>query len=188
MGRNEKSIQKGNKFGKYILGGDYMIFITVGTHEQPFDRLLKCIDNMIDEGIIKEEVFCQKGFSEYEPKNYKSENLIPYEKMQDYIKRARIIITHGGPASFLDPLKYGKIPIVVPRKKEFGEHVNNHQLDFSLQVEKRMKNILVADSENDIKEYVINYDKIIKDLKNTNLSNNDVFCSGLKKIIDELIK
>ena len=26
-----------------------MIFVTVGTHEQPFDRLLKCIDKMIDD-------------------------------------------------------------------------------------------------------------------------------------------
>ena len=59
--------------------------------------------------------------------------------MQENIKKARIVITHGGPASFLDPLKYGKIPVVVPRKKEFNEHVNNHQLEFSRQVKKRMK-------------------------------------------------
>ena len=106
-----------------------MIFITVGTHEQPFDRLLKCVDKMIDDGIIKEEIICQKGYSTYEPKNYMAEKLIPYEQMQENIKKARIVITHGGPASFLDPLKYGKIPVVVPRKKEFNEHVNDHQLD-----------------------------------------------------------
>ena len=46
-----------------------MIFITVGTHEQPFDRLLKCIDKLVEEGKIKEEVVCQKGYTEYEPKN-----------------------------------------------------------------------------------------------------------------------
>ena len=30
-----------------------MIFVTVGTHEQPFDRLLKCIDKMVEDGEIK---------------------------------------------------------------------------------------------------------------------------------------
>ena len=44
-----------------------MIFVTVGTHEQPFDRLLKCIDEMVEERKIKEEVIIQKGYSDYEP-------------------------------------------------------------------------------------------------------------------------
>ena len=107
-----------------------MIFITVGTHEQPFDRLLKWIDELVEEKIIKEDIVCQKGFTDYEPKNYKASKLLPYEDMDKYNKEARIIITHGGPASFIAPLSIGKIPIVVPRKTEFNEHVNNHQLDF----------------------------------------------------------
>ena len=43
-----------------------MIFVTVGTHEQPFDRLLKCIDKMIEDGVIKESVIVQKGYTNYE--------------------------------------------------------------------------------------------------------------------------
>ena len=94
-----------------------MIFVTVGTHEQPFDRLLKCIDKMIEEGKIKEEVIVQKGYTEYELKNCKSYKLIGYDEMQQYIMDARIVITHGGPASFLNVLSFNKIPIVVPRRK-----------------------------------------------------------------------
>ena len=41
-----------------------MIFVTVGTHEQPFDRLLKCIDNMVKDKKITEEVIIQKGFTD----------------------------------------------------------------------------------------------------------------------------
>ena len=124
-----------------------MIFITVGTHEQSFERLLKCIDNMVEEGLIKEEIIAQKGYTNYEPKNYKADKLISYEEMQKNIKEARIIVTHGGPASFIAPISIGKIPIVVPRKKEYNEHVNNHQLDFAKQVEKRMKNIIVEETD-----------------------------------------
>lgn len=163
-----------------------MIFVTVGTHEQSFERLLKYIDKMIENDIINEEVICQKGFTNYEPKNYKAEKLLPYEKMQENIKKARIIITHGGPASFLEPLKYGKVPIVVPRKKEFNEHVNNHQLEFSKEVEKRMKNIIVAEDEKQLFDCIINYNKKIEELNSTNPSNNLEFCKNLKSEIEDL--
>ena len=163
-----------------------MIFVTVGTHEQPFDRLLKCIDKIIEDGKIKEEVICQKGYTDYEPKNYEAKKLIPNEEMQENIKKARIIVTHGGPASFLDPLKYGKIPVVVPRKKDFNEHVNNHQLEFSREVEKRMKNIIVAETDEDIVNAITNYDNLIKKMNSKNSSNNEMFCKNLKKEIDKL--
>ena len=164
-----------------------MIFITVGTHEQSFDRLLKCIDQMIEDGLIKEEVIAQKGYTEYEPKNYKAEKLISYEEMQENIKKARIVITHGGPASFIAPLSIGKIPVVVPRKKEFNEHVNNHQLDFSKEVEKRMKNIIVAETDEEIIDAIVNYEDKIKKLNNENNSNNKLFNEKLIKEIISLL-
>lgn len=163
-----------------------MIFITVGTHEQPFDRLLSWIDNAVESGKITEKIICQKGFTDYEPRNFTAEKLIPYEEMQKNIKEARIVITHGGPASFLEPLKYGKIPIVVPRKKEFNEHVNNHQLEFSKEVEKRMKNIIVVETNDELIDTIINYDKKIKKLNNTNNSNNKRFNEKLKEEIKKL--
>ena len=30
-----------------------MIFVTVGTHEQPFNRLVKAIDDLVENGTIK---------------------------------------------------------------------------------------------------------------------------------------
>lgn len=166
-----------------------MIFVTVGTHEQPFNRLLECIDKMIDSGQINEEVFAQKGYTDYNPRNYNAKILISYEEMQENIKKARIVITHGGPASFIAPVSIGKIPIVVPRKKEFFEHVNNHQVEFSREVEKKMKNIIVAETEEEIIDAIINYNKKIDKLnKNNNNSNNKVFNSNLKKEINELFK
>lgn len=164
-----------------------MIFVTVGTHEQSFDRLLKCIDKMIEDGKINEEVICQKGFTDYEPKNYKAEKLLPYEKMQENIENARVVVTHGGPASFLEPLKYGKIPVVVPRKKEFNEHVNNHQLEFSKEVEKRMKNIIVAETDEEIIDSIVNYKKIIKKMNDELASNNKQFNIALAKEIESIL-
>lgn len=164
-----------------------MIFVTVGTHEQPFDRLLKFVDKMVEDGIINEEVIVQKGYTNYEMKNCKSDKLIPYEDMQKNINEARIVITHGGPASFIAPLAIGKIPIVVPRKKDYNEHVNNHQFEFAKEVEKRMKNIIVVDEIEELIDCVKNYDEKIKKMNNGNNSNNKKFNENLKKEIEEIL-
>lgn len=164
-----------------------MIFVTVGTHEQPFDRLLKCIDKMIEDGLIKEEVIVQKGYTNYVMKNCKSEVLISYDDMQKYINEARIIITHGGPASFISALSVNKIPIVVPRKKEINEHVNNHQLEFSKEVAKRMNNIIVAENDEELINSILNYDKIVKKMNSNNSSNNKKFCECLLKEINDIL-
>lgn len=163
-----------------------MIFVTVGTHEQPFDRLLKCIDKMVEEKIINDEVIIQKGYTDYEPKYCKSYKLMDYEEIQEYIKKARIVVTHGGPASFLAVLDVGKIPIVVPRKKDFNEHVNNHQLEFSRAVERKMKNIIVAETEEEIENSIIKYEKIIGKLSDNIKSNNKIFNIDFEKEIKKI--
>ena len=164
-----------------------MIFVTVGTHEQPFDRLLKCIDKMVEDGIINEKVIIQKGYTDYEPTYCESYNLIGYDEMQKYIKEARIVITHGGPASFSAPLSIGKIPIVVPRQLKYNEHVNDHQLAFTNQVEKRMKNIIVVENEKEIKDFVVNYDIKIENLNNNLNSNNKKFVEKMEKEIEKIV-
>ena len=139
-----------------------MIFVTVGTHEQPFNRLIRKIDELKRDGIIKEEVIMQIGYSTYEPKYCKWFKLLPYSEMVKNVKDARIVITHGGPASFIMPLQIGKVPIVVPRQKEFDEHVNNHQVDFSKAVEERMGIILTVTDINKLEDIIIHYNNYVE--------------------------
>lgn len=40
-----------------------MIFVTVGTHEQPFNRLIQKVDELKRDGVIKDDVIIQTGFS-----------------------------------------------------------------------------------------------------------------------------
>lgn len=85
-----------------------MIFVTVGTHEQPFNRLIQKVDELKKDGVITEDVIIQTGFSTYEPKYCQWSKLIPYQQMIKNVADARIVITHGGPASFIMPLQIGK--------------------------------------------------------------------------------
>lgn len=75
------------------------------------------MDELKRKGVIKEKVFMQIGFSDYTPKYCEYKSLISYDEMIKYLNEARIIIVHGGPASFMKVLNVGKVPLVVPRKK-----------------------------------------------------------------------
>ena len=41
-----------------------MIFVTVGTHEQQFNRLIEKVDALAGAGVISEPVIMQTGFSD----------------------------------------------------------------------------------------------------------------------------
>lgn len=165
-----------------------MIFVTVGTHEQQFNRLVEYIDKLKENGIIQEEVIIQTGFSTYEPKSCKWQKLFPYQEMVENVADARIVITHGGPSSFIMPLQIGKIPVVVPRLHDFDEHVNNHQLDFASEVAKRQGNIICVENIENLKDIILNYEDVTNKLSNTIKSNNSQFNEELEIIVRGLLK
>lgn len=165
-----------------------MIFVTVGTHEQPFNRLIKYIDELKGRNKIKDKVIIQKGFTTFIPQFCEYYDFLPYELMNKYIKEADIVITHGGPATFLMPLKYKKIPIVVPRLEKLNEHINNHQVNFVKFLEEKNNNIIPVYDINDLENIIVNYNLIVKKMNNSEQSNNTIFNKKFCKIIDELFK
>lgn len=164
-----------------------MIFVTVGTHEQGFERLIEEVDRLKKDGIINEEVIIQKGYTKYEPKYCETYELIDYDKLQEYLTEARIIITHGGPASFIAPLAIGKIPIVVPRQKKFEEHVNDHQVEFVKQVVKRNNSLIPVYDIEELENKIVNYDIIVSNMSRNYKSNNKNFIQKLEEEIQKII-
>ena len=161
-----------------------MIFVTVGTHEQQFNRLIEYMDKWAIEN--DEEVIIQTGYSTYEPQNCKWQKLFSFQEMCKYVDDARIVITNGGPSSFIAPLQIGKTPIVVPRRYKFNEHVNDHQVNFCREVENRMGTIIVVEEIEKLGEILKKYDEIISGLGNAIKSNNTLFCKKLDAIVDEM--
>jgi UDP-N-acetylglucosamine transferase subunit ALG13 len=165
-----------------------MIFATVGTHEQPFNRLLEKLDELVSQGVINEKVVIQTGYSTYQPKYCESFQFLTYQEMWKYVEEARIVITHGGPSSFIMPLQVGKIPIVVPRQTEFNEHVNNHQLTFANEVANRKKNIIVVEQIDDLEKDIQQYDSLIKSLSGDLVNNNQQFNDEFTHIVEGLLQ
>lgn len=164
-----------------------MIFVTVGTHEQPFNRLIEYIDNLKKNNLLEDKVIIQSGFSSYEPQYCTWSKLLPYSSILQNIEEARIVITHGGPASFILPLQVGKVPIVVPRQYVFGEHVNNHQVTFVRNVSTRMKNIIPIYDINSLGCTIQKYNKIVAEMNCYIHSNNKQFCTEFEKIVNETL-
>lgn len=158
-----------------------MIFVTVGTHEQSFTRLVKKIDDLVGEKIIDEKVFIQTGYTDYIPKHCEYASMIDNALMEQYSKEAKIVITHGGPGSIMTPFGFGKIPIVVPRQHECGEHVDNHQVKFTNKLESAQKVIAVYDIEK-LADTILNYDEKVKTLKNDFESNTKKFSEKFEKV------
>lgn len=121
--------------------GDYpVIFVTVGTTRFPFDRLLKAVDKAVANFRGGGKLVIQKGTAHYRFKypNAEITSELTFEKMIHYFKKAKVVICHGGPTTVFLALKYGQNkPLVVPRSKKFGEHVDDHQIIFVKFLKKR---------------------------------------------------
>lgn len=108
-----------------------MIFITTGTTNFPFRRM----DNLVKKLykiFQKENIIYQSLNSNHTSnKNLVVKKEIDFDLFINIIKKARIIITHGGPATIYNVLKYSNyMPFVIPRLKIYGEHVDDHQVYF----------------------------------------------------------
>lgn len=105
-----------------------MIFIVLGSQKFPFDRLLQATDELAAQGKLPGEIFAQRGASSYVPQHFASEAFLDTEKFTKIMARADTIITHGGTGAIIKAVKMGKKVIVVPRRAQYGEHVDDHQL------------------------------------------------------------
>ena len=105
-----------------------MIFITTGSRNFQFNRLLKAVDLAIDKGLIVDRVFAQVGSSEYRIKNYEYVDYLNHDQFNDYINKCDVILTHGGTGVVVNSAKMGKRIVAVPRLAEFKEAVDDHQI------------------------------------------------------------
>jgi len=161
-----------------------MIFLTVGTQDKPFERIIKAVEQAVIDGKITDEVIVQAGGTKYESEVLNVLNYVPFDEFNNYISKADIIITHGGVGSILNGLKLKKKIIAVPRLKKYGEHINDHQL----QVIKKMTEqgyILSCENENEIAEKVKEAkDFVVKEYT----SNTQNFIESFKQVLDSILE
>lgn len=153
-----------------------MIFVITGSQKFQFNRLLKKIDELIEQEMLQEEVFAQTGYSDYIPKNYRYQNFMGRDEFARVMEESRIVITHGGTGAIIGAVKLGKKVIAVPRLAMYKEHVDDHQVQLLTQFEEmhlicscyELENLgedLLAIEEEQFQPYVSNTATIIQDIE-----------------------
>jgi UDP-N-acetylglucosamine transferase subunit ALG13 len=111
-----------------------MILIIVGTASFPFYRMNDVFDRILRKRKNQERIVYQHGTTPVvrirEP-NVTVETIFPFEQLQHFMKEARVIIAHGGLATIYQAIRANNTPHVLARRKEFHEHVDNHQVFFT---------------------------------------------------------
>ncbi len=105
-----------------------LIVVSVGTDHHPFDRMIDWIDALTFDG--ETDVRIQSGTSKAST-NWRSQELIPHADLLEMFVAADAVVCHGGPSTVMDVRASGKLPIVLPRNPEHGEHVDGHQMAFA---------------------------------------------------------
>ena len=155
-----------------------MIFVTVGSQKFQFNRLLKKVDELIEDGTIKEEVFAQIGVSDYRPKNYKYVDFTTREEFAENLDKCSLLITHAGTGVIVTALKKGKKVIAVPRLAKYGEHVDDHQVQLVKQFDE-LSLIYSAYKTKDIKDALLDNSKKLKSYT----SNTQAILNSIEKYI-----
>jgi UDP-N-acetylglucosamine transferase subunit ALG13 len=118
-----------------IWGADLLILVTVGNGEMGFDRLMRAVEEMKSSVLNGEDTFVQYGNSRVVPSSCRAVAFVPRDEFDQIILQASLVITHGGAGSIGKCLLTGKKPVVVPRRKEFREIVNDHQFELVRELE-----------------------------------------------------
>lgn len=103
-----------------------MIFVTVGT-QLAFDRLIAAVDEWAGQQKTV-DVFAQIGPARIAPVNLRFAPMLSPDDTTDCFRKAEVVVAHAGMGSILTALKFRKPIIVMPRRAEFGEHRNDHQV------------------------------------------------------------
>jgi UDP-N-acetylglucosamine transferase subunit ALG13 len=102
-----------------------VIFVALGTQAYPFDRLLRGLDG------VEEELVVQAGASTHRPAGATWFEFLDYSQLVEYVREARVVVSHAGVGSVMTAVAEGKRPVVVPRLARYGEAVDDHQLPFA---------------------------------------------------------
>ncbi len=132
-----------------------MILVTLGTHGQPMQRLVPVLERIATQLPELAPFEIQHGATTL-PTGWNGSALIPPPRLAELMRGADVVISHGGPATVSEARAAGTIPIVVPRRRAEGEHVDDHQLDYARRLADAREIILVERAD-ELFDTVVNH-------------------------------
>lgn len=109
------------------------IYVSVGTHEQPFQRLLDAVAHAVD-AAGDHRYIVQYGVGTWSSSSSRVEKAVDYltpEGVREALSWADILVSQASPGNIFGALDAGVWPLVLGRKHAHGEHVDDHQVRFA---------------------------------------------------------
>jgi len=103
----------------------------VGNATQGFKRLLHAVDEAAASGIFGgDAVFIQSGNNpDFSSRHCEHQPFINMQKFESLVRDSNLVVSHAGAGTLLHVFQAGKIPVVMPRRKQHDELVDDHQLE-----------------------------------------------------------
>lgn len=104
-------------------------FVAVGNATQPFNRLIDAALGVAE--MLPQPIVIQHGNTHCDDSRIVKHRFLQTELFERMIEQAEIIICHAGAGCVIQAIRAGKVPLVMPRRKRFMEHVDDHQVMFA---------------------------------------------------------
>ncbi len=161
-----------------------LVIVSVGTDHHEFHRMIEWMDAWSPKSDV--QVMIQRGTSKAS-ESWESRELIPYKELLSLFGSATVVVSHGGPSTVMDARYCKKLPIVLPRNPEFGEHVDHHQMEFAQHLD-RNNVALVVDSMEQLHEAL---DRALANPKSMEIDATDGAIEGVVEfanVLDHLLE
>ncbi len=111
------------------------VVVSLGMHEGfGFRRLAERLTLIIPDGT---DVLWQVGYTDTSGLDIDARTSLPSAELSRAMAESDVVITHAGIGSAVSALKAGKRPVLVPRRKRFKEHIDDHQACIATELERR---------------------------------------------------
>ena len=159
------------------------VFVTVGTREEPFTRLIKGVEDLVKRGVIREKVIVQAGHTKYSSDHVEVFDFCMPEKIDELILNARYVITQESAGIGTQCLKNRTKFIVMPRDYQFGELPTKSDMKEDLHCKlEELGYTKVVSNTTELEKAIVNIDR----LKIGFDFNNSMAISQLQKTMEEI--
>jgi UDP-N-acetylglucosamine transferase subunit ALG13 len=111
-----------------------MILVTLGTIPYPFSRAIEWLNILLKNSVIDGPVFVQHGVSNVNMLQGNTQltlqALVDAAEFVELVDKATLVISHAGQGSTRLLASRGAKFVLIPRLKQYGEHVDDHQYMF----------------------------------------------------------
>jgi len=151
-------------------------FISVGNALQPFSRLAKIINQV--ELMLPRPIFIQSGNTIFNCKEATIKKKITLTEFEERVLNSNVLILHAGAGSVIHALQKNKLPIIMAREKRYGEHIDDHQVEFANALA-MLDRVLMIKNKEDLEFAIHHKNKELSEIK-----NNERLLTLIDKIID----